>query len=193
MSSTLGMTVDILYYKDVKMSAMALGCGLAFFIAVGVLGWSSLGTACMLLSLHLITRLVYYNFVGARPTAPEEWFSEAEVQAHLTTITAKANALAKAAFALACGDDNMLTLQCVGGLLGVSMLCRTVGTTGFFFLIFASCFSLPKLYELKQPEVDAAIDTVRVKALEVYKAGMSKVPSIPKAADLKDEADKKKL
>lgn len=194
MSTTMSQTIDLVYYKDAKASGLTIGAGLAFFFAVGVLCWSSLGTVCMLVSLHLITRLVYYNTVGERPTAPEVWFSEAEIQEHLTSLTARANALAQTAFALSCCKDNALTLQWAGGLLLLSLLCRVLGTTGLFFLLFVAAFSLPKVYELKQPEVDAAYAAARVKVLEVYKTGMSKVPSIPKAADLKEkESEKKKL
>lgn len=189
--------VDLCMWKDVTISGAAVAVSLLFFSVVGLLGWSSLGSACLLMSLHLIARLAYYNTVGVRPAAPAEFFSEAEVQSHLTAITAFANSAAGTCFYLACAHDAGLTLKWAGGLLVVAFVCRLVGTTGFFFLCFVGAFSIPKVYELKQPEIDAALAAAQAKVQEGVRLAIAKMPpmpSIPKAADLKaGETEKKKL
>ena len=186
---------DLVYWVDPKASGAVLACGLVAFFVVGGLGWSSLGSACMLLSLMLLARLVYYSTVGTRPQTPETFFAEEEVQAYLTTATASANSAARAAYALATAEDPAFTLQCAAGLAAVAYVCRLVGTTGLFFLCFVAAFSLPKVYELKQAEADAAFEMLRAKVTEGYQAALARMPSIPKAAGLKaaDEAEKKKL
>ena len=198
MSGTVDRVSDLVHWRDVRLSGLAFGAGLVFFVAVGAFGWSSLGTVCLLLSLHLLARLAYYNTVGVRPEAPAEWLSEAEVATHLQVATARLNEAARLAFALACCHDNLLTVQWAVALGAVALACRVVGTTGFLFLLFAAAFSLPKAYELKKAECDAAMAAVRKTAAEACGKAIACVPSIPKAADLagkssEAEAEKKKL
>ena len=185
---------DLVMWVDVKASGLALAIGLTFFFLVGAWGWSSLGVVCMCLTGHLAVRFAYYNTVGVRPDVPAEWLSEQEIQEHLKSITARANAIARTAFALTTSADNQLTVQWMGGLGLVALMCRLIGTTGLCFLIFVAAFSLPKVFELKKKEIEAGVQMVQVKALEASTAARKAVGSITKgAAPKSDEAEKKKL
>ena len=153
---------------------------------------------------HLVLRLAWYHAVQPlavkaqlmkatpRPTTPEQWLSEEEVQRHLSALTATLNGLLRTLFSLSYCDDPALTLKCAGGLMGLAWLSRLLGTVGLFFVAFVGTLGLPKAYELKQPEVDAALATAKGKATELYTQVKAKVPSIPKATDLKSAEDEKK-
>ena len=71
--------MDLLHWRDPKKSGIALSAGLAFFFTIAILGYSSLGTVCLLAALHLIARLVYFSTIGVRSTLPDEWISEDEM------------------------------------------------------------------------------------------------------------------
>merc|ERR1712070_453440 len=123
--------LDIVYWRDVQTAALLAGTGAVFFFTVGVLGWSSLGTASIAVAAHTFARLVYYNTVGVRPTPPAEWISEEEMHEKVASFTEAANLAAHTLFALACGVDPVITMQWIGGLVAVGILCRLLGTTGF--------------------------------------------------------------
>ena len=183
---------DLVNWVDVKASGLALAIGLTFFFLVGVWGWSSLGVVCMCLAGHLAVRFAYYNTVGVRPEVPSEWFSEKEIQEHIKSITARANAVARTAFALTTSADNQLTAQWMGGLALMALMCRMVGTTGLCFLLFVAAFSLPKVFELKKKEIEAGMQMVQGKALEASAAARKAVGNITKGAK-GGEAEKKKI
>ena len=81
---------DLISWKEPKTSGIAFAAGLLFFFFIGALGWSALGTTCLVLALHLAARFLYYNTVGTPPEPPKEWISEAEMQEKITTLTAHA-------------------------------------------------------------------------------------------------------
>ena len=164
--------------------------------------------------LILLVRLVF--FTGSKalanakliqprpaPVVPTEWLSEAEVQPHLAAVTAALNALVCGAIKLSYGEDWRLCLQVIGALVVLSYACELIGVTGLAFLAFLLAFSLPKGYEARQPEVDAAVARAWSKAEELKQKGEAKVKlameyvRIPSANDLqqggKEEEDKKKL
>jgi len=185
-------TTDVLLWREPKTSALLLLSGTVFFFFVGVLAYSSLGLLCLLCALHLGTRLAWYNTVGSRPAPPTDLFSEADIQAHVAVLTERANTVAIMGHALLTASDSALTLQCVGGLMGISLLCRFFGTTGFFFLLFVAAFTLPRAYEAKKSQVDAALAAARQQMSEAYRKAAAAIPSIPRADQL-SQADKKKL
>jgi len=189
--------VDLVYWKDAKSSGLALCVGLVAFYVVGVMGWSSLGTACLVLAGHLALRLAYYNLMAPRPSMPADWISEAEVQEQVAAITKTINAAAKAAFALTCGANPALTTQWIGGLAAVALLCRLLTTTGLLFSLFVAAFAVPRTYEAKQAEIDAALVVASTKARELrdvaFVAVKEKVAKAFPSTVKSPEAEKKKL
>ena len=104
------------------------------------------------------------------PTAPAQWLSEEEVQRHVGALTATLNSLLETLFSLSYCADPALTLKCAGGLLGLAWLSRLLGTVGVCFLAFVGTLGLPKAYELKQPEADAALAKAAAKLDEAKAA-----------------------
>jgi hypothetical protein len=158
--------------------------------------------------LHLIARFTWYQGVTKvlvaadlakekpRPVAPKSWLSEDEVQRHLTTVTAYLNAVLHTFFSLTYCDDPTLTLRAVGGLLGVAFLCRILGSAGFLFLLFLGAFAIPKFYQLKQPEVDAALEAASKHASKQVEAALEQGKDLlkkMKSTDAAQQDEKKKL
>lgn len=136
------------------------------------------------------------------PVIPTEWLTEEEVQPYLSSITRTINACICAAIKLSYGEDVKLCAQVIASLLSLAYACRLMGVTGLAFVTFILGFTLPKCYELKQPEVDAAYAKALAKAEELKRQSEDKVKlameyvRIPSAHDLarqEQEEEKKKL
>mmetsp|Transcript_11357 Transcript_11357/g.35026 ORF Transcript_11357/g.35026 Transcript_11357/m.35026 type:complete len:92 (+) Transcript_11357:572-847(+) len=54
-------------------------------------------------------------------------------------------------------DDTALALKWMAGLYALALASRMLGSTGLFFVVFLCAFTLPKGYEQKRDEVDAAM------------------------------------
>jgi len=204
---------DLVLWKEPTQSLLAVGVGTFYYIAIGFYGWSTLSFVCLMLAMTLLVRLIFFKgrqFLAdakliapvSPPVAPEAWLSEAEVQSHLTTITAHMNRAISACFSLSFGDDLKLTFTWIFALVSVSWLCQLLSPTGLSFLLFAAAFTAPKFYQLKQPEVDAAVELASARAAALCsqaelaaRAAIAKLPKIPSAHDLKEaqEEEKKKL
>jgi hypothetical protein len=126
----------------------------------------------------LLVRLVFFKVTNAlaaanviqplpSPVLPDQWLTEAEVLPYLAWGTDK----------LSYGEDVQLSGQWISALLLVAYICRLVGTTGFCFVIFACAFSLPRGYELKKPEVDAAYGVAKGHAERLRQSGEAKAQS----------------
>jgi hypothetical protein len=151
-----------------------VGVGCTAFFLVGILQWSSLSLLCVTLAAHLATRFLYYNGMKVladvdiikprkKPVVPAQWITEAEVQAHVGSMTAGINATAFTVLSFLNCNSNELTMKAIAVLLGVALLTRIFGTVGVFFLAFVCAFTLPKVYEAKQTEVDAVLSLISAK------------------------------
>jgi len=169
--------LDVVYWKVPWLSGLIFCIGCTAFYLVGLRGWSSVGLLSLISALHLLIRFAYYN--GSKlladanlmkprrkPEAPAAWIAEEELQAHLSALTARINSLCKMGFSLAYCESNELTLATAAALLTLALLARLFGTVGLFFLTFLCVFGLPKLYEKKQPEIDAMLEVAKAKAAE---------------------------
>lgn len=181
--------LDVIYWKKPVHTALFLAIGLAYFFAVGFLGWSSLGFISAAFAVTLLVRLVFFKLLQPAlaaanvlqppppPVLPDQWLREEEVLPYLAWMTERLNALITSAVKLSYGEDVSLTGQWIASLLLVAYTCRLLGTTGFCFLLFASAFSLPRGYELKKPEVDAAYGVAKAHAERLRQSGEAKAQS----------------
>jgi len=193
--------LDLVYWRNEKQTAAVVALGLLTFVLL----WSTTHSMLTLLSYlalgHLLVRFVYRNAMNMLaeikvvekrtiPKPPDVFVTEAEVQAHLTTLTASVNSALHAAYALAVCDCNATVFKWMGGLFVLSILSKLLGTVGFFFCAFAAAFSLPKVYELKKPEIDSAVAKAADTAADLSKQCVAKLSALmpPKASDLKAKA-----
>lgn len=152
----------------------------------------------------LLARFVYRNgtavlaeanVIKARPTpaAPEVFVTEEAVGRHLVAITASVNAAFATCWSLAVCDDNVLVLKCVGALFALARIADLLGTTLLAFLAFVAVFTLPKGYEVKHKEVDAAVALVLTSARGVAAQVAAKAKDLKKTAKAGDAEAKKAL
>jgi len=198
----------LIYWENQTESAAVVVVGLLWFVLIGWVGYASTTVLCYLALFHLIARLVYrnslhvlagLNLIEKRPAleaAPETFVSEADVERVLKTATKLVNSTLRSAYSLALGDCTPLVLKWIAGLYAVALASKLLGTTGLCFLLFAGTLSLPKVYQLKQPQIDAALEQASAKVLQqleqltsklttASKEMLGKLPTIPKASDLK--------
>jgi len=109
---------------------------------------------------------------------------------HLRGITATVNSFVRLVFSLLYMESTELGLKCIAAFGITGYIARQLGTSLLFLCLFLGAFTLPKAYELKQPEVDAALAKARSKLTECHTAIMAKAQSAP-GADVGRE--KKKL
>jgi len=195
----------LIYWEDQKQSAAVVGVGLLWFTLIGWIGYSSVTVLCYAALFHLVARFLYrlgcriladLNMIQKRPLpeAPTTFVTEEEVLLHLKTVAALVNSTLHAAYTLAVCDCTPLVIKWIFGLYAAALAGKLFGTTGLCFMAFVAAFSLPKLYQHKQAQIDQALQQAseKVVALSVKlgaqaakysKEVMSKLPSIPKASD----------
>mmetsp|Transcript_22485 Transcript_22485/g.27738 ORF Transcript_22485/g.27738 Transcript_22485/m.27738 type:complete len:170 (-) Transcript_22485:731-1240(-) len=135
---------------------------------MGVMGYPSVTVLAYALLLHILIRFGYrhgtailgeLNVIEKRtqPRTPEAFLKVEEVQTALPEIVEGINRALHAASSLMLADDTALALKWMAGLYALALASRMLGSTGLFFVVFLCAFTLPKGYEQKRDEVDAAM------------------------------------
>lgn len=181
--------------------------GLLWFLLIGWMDYASTTVLCYLALFHLIARLLYrnaihvlsnLNLIEKRPApevSPETFVTEEEVLQYLKSATELINTTLRAAYHLAVCDCTPLVLKWITGLYTLALASKLCGTTGLFFIVFVGTFSAPKIYQLKQPQIDRAVEQASAQAMQHVTAVSARLaksskellgmlPTIPKASDL---------
>jgi len=194
------MASDLVSWRDEKLSAAVLGTGLLAFYICSYM--SAIAFFSYSIALLLLVRLVYYSvhryLVHAKlavasppPVIPSEWLTEAEMMGYVQAITTTVNSFVRLVFSLLYMESTELGLKCIVAFGITGYIARQLGTSLLFLcLVFVGAFTLPKAYELKQPEVDAALTKARGTLSECQRAIMAKALSASGAAQ---DREKKKL
>jgi Reticulon len=142
----------------------------------------------------LIVGCFLYNNIASftnRPPLPlprflKEGVSESDVRTYADRATTFINKGLGYAYRLANGREPALTGAAAGALYFVARLASTFSLLGLAYMAVLAAFSVPKVYELKKDEIDAAIDKIRSQATSAYdKYGAVVVNRIPRAATAK--------
>jgi len=121
-----------------------------------------------------------------RPKAPDAFVTEEDLTALVAGKAAMLDGWIHAGYSLLIGECNEIVLKWMAGLYALSLCGKLLGSTGTLFLAFALAMSVPKVYELKQREVDAALAVVKAGALDLWRQLMAAVPK-GAAASVKKE------
>merc|ERR1711988_952587 len=203
---------SLVLWENQKETAAVVGLGLLWFVLITWMGYASSTVLCYLALFHLGARFFYQNstrmladlkVIEKKPLkeVPTVFVTEEEVMKHLKAITAALNSAIRAAYSLVACDCNAFTLQCMAALWLTALLSKLLGTTGLCFLVFAGVFSVPKVYQLKQAQIDQLLELASEKALTFKDQASAKVGvllteaqkklaalSPPKASDIKAKA-----
>ena len=72
-------------------------------------------------------------------------------------------------------EDNMKSLKAAGVLYAIAMVGKIFCLPMIMFLVFVGLFSIPKVYEMYQVQIDAQIDCAKALIKEYYQKAAAKV------------------
>lgn len=142
--------------------------------------------------LHLIIRFAFRHgttMLGelgvipkrTQPSTPEVFLRVEDVQESLPALVDSANRALHAAGSLMLADNTSLALKWMAGLYALALASRMMGSTGLFFAVFVCAFTLPKGYEQKKTEVDAAVAKGLLVAKDLSSTALAKLNELRKA------------
>lgn len=178
---------DLLLWRDpIKSGAVLVVSTVIYFL----LEWSHrsvIGLVSTLLAVATATSFLWsvlaqkLNKPG--PPIPQllrEGVSESQVKSFVDQYTPLINKALAFVYRVATGQDVVLAVQVIGALIVIGKLSKVFTIIGWAYFAVLAAFSLPKLYELKKPEVDnfvnqAATQGRRLKEQHVDPV-MAKIP-----------------
>eukprot|EP01135_Chromosphaera_perkinsii_P007249 Nk52_evm57s745 gene=Nk52_evmTU57s745 len=180
---------DLVYWRCPKKTGAVVASGLIVFYLLFV-GPYTLMTLFSFLALTAITfSMIYVNgtkmlakFQGNNPVNPLQKFMDQEIAISADSIKSavdgSVNAANKAIVeikSVVLVEDNMKSAKVVGALYVIAMVGKLLSLPSIFFLIFASVFSVPKVYEMHQVQIDAQLDCAKALIKDYYGKALSKV------------------
>ncbi|EDS43478.1 ER protein reticulon [Culex quinquefasciatus] len=190
---------SLIYWRDVKKSGIVFGAGLSVLIAMSLFSLISVFSYVSLLVLFgTVSFRIYKNVLQAvQKTAEGHPFkeyldfdltlSQEKVQQLTTVAVAHFNALLSELRRLFLVEDLVDSIK-----FGVVLYCLTYVGAIFngmtcVIIAFIALFTLPKVYENNKQSIDAYLELVRSKILEITEKVKASVPLGKKV-----EADKEK-
>jgi len=164
---------SLIYWRNPFISGLTFAAGILAFYLVGVKGYSTITLLAYAAMGHIFCRFLYANaktvlvelkvMEARKPIViPDEFVTEEQLASLLPALTKAANSALSASLRLLLGECdlfhgsfNPLVFQWLAGLYALALASRLLGTTGLLFVAFLGASLLPKLYELKQKEIDA--------------------------------------
>lgn len=168
--------LQLVCWREPLVSSVAFTVGLVFFYATLWCRWSAVGLLCDLAGLHLVARLGQLLLFNQRPAALLNEQAAERIAADLAGAARKAMLQAAS---IAAVDEIAVTATWTGAALLMGLTFRLLGTTVVFFVGFLAAFTLPRIYEAKHEQIDAALAHLAVRGRELgaaaFAAGASAV------------------
>ncbi|XP_062549159.1 reticulon-3 isoform X2 [Armigeres subalbatus] len=194
-----GLVESLIYWRDVKKSGIVFGAGLTILIAMSLFSLISVFSYVSLLALFgTVSFRIYKNVLQAVQKTSEghpfkEYLdtdltlSQEKVQQLSTVAVAHVNALLTELRRLFLVEDLVDSIK-----FGVVLYCLTYVGAIFngmtcVIIAFVALFTLPKVYENNKQSIDAYLELVRSKILEVSEKIKAAVPIGKKAETEKDK------
>lgn len=181
---------DILLWRDTKKSGAALAVVTAVFSVVQFAKFNVISAWCystMALILGAFLWNAFANFTH-RPSVPvpavlKEGVTEAQAKAAAEKATVYVNKFLSYVDRLVTGHEPALLLVVLGALWALAWLATAVSVPATLYVLVLLAFTVPRLYENYQDEIDAAVDKLRKQATSIYDKYLHKYASkIPRAA-----------
>ncbi|XP_065093314.1 reticulon-1-A isoform X2 [Ochlerotatus camptorhynchus] len=190
---------SLIYWRDIKKSGVVFGAGLTILIAMSLFSLISVFSYVSLLALFgTVSFRIYKNVLQAVQKTSEghpfkEYLdtdlalSQEKVQQLSTVAVAHVNALLTELRRLFLVEDLVDSIK-----FGVVLYCLTYVGAIFngmtcVIIAFVALFTLPKVYENNKQSIDAYLELVRSKILEVSDKIKAAVPIGKKAESEKDK------
>lgn len=190
---------DLLLWRDPVRSGLALSGATGLYVLLAWTSWSLITIISTFALVAVGTSYIWAKiatfFQRAGPPVPailREGVSEGQIKRLVEQLTPLLNKALAVTYRLATGKDLLLTVQVAGVLFAVNRLSSLLSILSTLYLVALLAFSVPKLYELKKTEIDAAIKEIssRTKALYDEHAAplVAKIPRASSATAAKADA-----
>lgn len=182
----------LLLWRDPKRSGLVLGGVVAVFILSclpSARNFPALIILCYLVTIVTATMLIWAQ-LGAvvsksGPPVPPvllNGLSDAEIRKYAEAALPTINAVLATLGVLASGKDLRLSILVITSSYTAARVFARISPFTMVFIASILLFSLPKVYELKQDEINKVVATVRAKLEELYeKVNEAVISKIPKA------------
>jgi len=181
---------ELLLWRDPVKSGLVLFGFTGLYVLLEWTTWSLISIGATTALFAVVTSFLWAtlaNFLN-RPGPPvpqilREGVSEKQVKSLAEQVTPLINQALAVGYRLATGKDVFLTAQVAFALYVVSKLGSWFTVVGWMYAIVLLAFSVPKLYELKKPEIDAAAKNVHQQTKQLYEQHAAPlVAKIPRAS-----------
>ncbi|GAB4818885.1 hypothetical protein N2152v2_005931 [Parachlorella kessleri] len=184
---------DLLLWRDTSKSSIALGAATAAFLVLQYARFNAIATTAYALISLVLGSFIWNNIAAFthRPPVPvprvlREGVSEAEVRPYVEKSTLYVNKALAFAHRLATGREAALSGSAIAFLYTVAKVSSLFSLVGLAYTVVLLAFTLPKVYELKKDDIDAAVDQARKQLTTVYDKYLHKYASrIPRASTAK--------
>lgn len=181
---------DLVLWRDPAKSGAVLGLTTLLYILFEWRHWSVIGTASTGLAVLVATSFVWAHLAGYlnRPGPPiphllREGVSESQVKSLVEQYTPLVNKGLAFAYRVATGQDLVLALQVIAALFVIGKLANILSVLGWIFVVVVLAFTLPKAYEAKKDQVDAAVSKGYNQSRAFYDERVApQVAKIPRAS-----------
>lgn len=181
---------DLLLWRDPRKSGIVLGLTSALYF---LLEWSHYNVVTLLANTGLIAVSAAFLWsvianLTHKPGPPvpvllKEGVTESQVRGFASDVTPLINKALAFAYRLASGKEVVLSLQVVVALFVVSKLGGWFTLLGWGYFLVLLAFTVPKVYELKKPEIDAQVSNMHAQTKKIYDQHLDKyVQKIPRAS-----------
>lgn len=184
---------DLLLWRDTSKSGIALGGATAAFLVLQFARFNAVATFAYALISLVLGSFIWNNIAAFthRPPVPvprvlREGVSEADIRPYVEKSTLYVNKALAFAHRLATGREAALSGTAIAFLYVVAKVSSLFSLVGLAYTVVLLAFTLPKVYELKKDDIDAAVDQGRKQLTTVYDKYLHKYASrIPRASTAK--------
>lgn len=181
---------ELLLWRDPIRSGVVLAAVTVLYILLEWTNRSLISLVSTVTALLVATSFVWASLASwlnrAGPPVPQllrEGISESQVKSLVESYTPMINKGLALLYRVATGKDPVLTAEVVGVLFVVGKLGKVFSVLTWAFVVVLVAFSVPKLYELKKPEIDDAVATGHARSKEIYDKHVAPhVAKIPRAS-----------
>lgn len=181
---------ELLLWRNPVQSGAVLGGVTFLYVLLTWTNRSLISLVSMLAALLVATSFVWSALASwlNRPGPPvpqllREGVSESQVKSLVESYTPMVNKGLALLYRIATGKDVVLTVQVISVLLVVGKLGKIFSVLTWAFVVVLLAFSVPKLYEIKKPEIDDAVATGHARTKELYDQHVAPhVAKIPRAS-----------
>ncbi|EFJ52248.1 hypothetical protein VOLCADRAFT_103251 [Volvox carteri f. nagariensis] len=179
----------LLFWRNPKDSGVVFGGATAAFLAYVLNPFSASTIICYAVAIASLATFLWAqmgNIVGrSGPPVPAlltRGLSEDEARKFTDAALPVLNKALATIGVLASGKDLKLSLLVVGGAYSAARVFAAISPVTLVYVVVLIAFTAPKIYELKQDEIDKVLATVKSKVNELTAKFSEVVSKIPKAS-----------